>query len=116
MKRIKRSECAILPLVLKGKWYDMIASGEKREEYRDYKPFWIKRIVRWSHNSLRISKTPKAQVVAFSRGYKKADMFFKVFGVSRSFDYPYRPSFLKWGEPETPHFIIHLGERVELVD
>lgn len=39
MKQLKRSECAILPLVLKGKWYDMIASGEKREEYRDAKLF-----------------------------------------------------------------------------
>ena len=27
MEQLKRSECAILPLVLKGKWYDMIASA-----------------------------------------------------------------------------------------
>jgi hypothetical protein len=36
MKQLKRSECAILPLVLKGKWYDMIASGEKREEFDSF--------------------------------------------------------------------------------
>lgn len=115
MKQLKRSECAILPLVLKGKWYDMIASGEKREEYRDFKPYWQKRIVKWSHEAQIISKDPKAQVVAFSRGYKKADMFFTVFGVTLLTRYYYRPLTSKWGEPETPHFIILLGERVELV-
>lgn len=30
-----------LDLVLKRKWYDMIASGEKTEEYREIKPYWI---------------------------------------------------------------------------
>lgn len=34
MIEIERSRCAVLPLVLKGKWFDMIARGEKREEYR----------------------------------------------------------------------------------
>lgn len=34
-----------LDLVLKGKWYDMIASGEKTEEYREIKPYWEKRLL-----------------------------------------------------------------------
>lgn len=34
----------ILHLVLKGKWYDMILSDIKKEEYREIKPFWIKRL------------------------------------------------------------------------
>lgn len=34
-----------LSLVLKKKWYDMIASGEKTEEYREIKPYWIKRLI-----------------------------------------------------------------------
>ena len=34
----------ILDLVLKHKWYDMEASGEKPEEYRIFKPYWIKRL------------------------------------------------------------------------
>ena len=33
-----------LDLVLKKKWYDMIASGEKTEEYREIKPYWIRRL------------------------------------------------------------------------
>ena len=34
-----------LHLSLKRKWYDMIASGEKTEEYREITPYWIKRLV-----------------------------------------------------------------------
>lgn len=33
-----------LHLVLKRKWWDMIESGEKKEEYRDFTPFYIKRL------------------------------------------------------------------------
>lgn len=29
-----------LHLVLKRKWWDMIESGEKKEEYRDFTPFY----------------------------------------------------------------------------
>lgn len=35
----------ILHLTLKKKWFDMILSGEKKEEYREIKPFWINRLV-----------------------------------------------------------------------
>ena len=34
-----------LDLVLKRKWFEMIASGEKTEEYREIKPYWIKRLL-----------------------------------------------------------------------
>lgn len=34
----------ILHLTLKKKWFDMILSGEKKEEYREIKPYWIKRL------------------------------------------------------------------------
>ena len=33
-----------LDLVLKRKWFEMIASGEKTEEYREIKPYWIRRL------------------------------------------------------------------------
>ena len=33
-----------LDLVLKKKWFDMIASGEKTEEYREIKPYWESRL------------------------------------------------------------------------
>ena len=38
---MKQSE--VLHLVLKRKWFDMIARGEKNEEYREIKPYWLKR-------------------------------------------------------------------------
>jgi hypothetical protein len=34
----------VLHLTLKRKWFDMIASGEKKEEYREITPYWIKRL------------------------------------------------------------------------
>lgn len=34
-----------LHLTLKKKWFDMIASGEKKEEYREIKEYWIKRLL-----------------------------------------------------------------------
>lgn len=34
----------ILTLRLKKKWFDMIASGEKKEEYREYTDYWHKRL------------------------------------------------------------------------
>jgi hypothetical protein len=33
----------ILHLTLKRKWFDMIASGKKLEEYREVKKYWIER-------------------------------------------------------------------------
>lgn len=33
----------MLTLPIKKKWYDMIISGEKKEEYRDIKPYYTKR-------------------------------------------------------------------------
>jgi hypothetical protein len=107
MKQLKRSECAILPLVLKGKWYDMIDSGEKEEEYRDYGVYWANRL----HNFLCRSRE-KIAIVSFSKGYKKAGMFFRIEDISKAIGYIYP----EWGEPTSQHYVIRLGERVELVD
>jgi len=35
----------ILHLTLEKQWFDMIASGVKREEYREMKPYWNKRLM-----------------------------------------------------------------------
>lgn len=35
---------AVLRLTLKKQWFDMIASGEKKEEYRDIKKYWAVRL------------------------------------------------------------------------
>jgi hypothetical protein len=36
---------ATLHLTLRKKWFDMIASGEKLEEYREIKTYWINRLL-----------------------------------------------------------------------
>ncbi len=35
----------MLILPIKKKWFDMILSGEKKEEYREIKPYWTKKIM-----------------------------------------------------------------------
>lgn len=35
----------VLHLTLKKKWFDLILSGEKKEEYREIKPYWWTRLV-----------------------------------------------------------------------
>ena len=34
----------MLTLPIKKKWFDMIKSGDKKEEYREIKPYWLKRL------------------------------------------------------------------------
>ena len=122
MDEIKRDKCVILSLVLKGKWYDMIEHGGKREEYRAATKYWRIRLHNWdkrftSHN------TP---VVEFRRGYRPnaPRMYFWCLGietasgmkpyayVDQSCDKLRHPS---WGEPTAPHFFIELGGRVTII-
>lgn len=34
----------VLHLSVKKQWFDMISAGEKTEEYREIKPYWIQRL------------------------------------------------------------------------
>lgn len=67
MRKLKRSECVVLPLVLKRKWYDMIECGEKKVEWRraDY---WLDRVYNWFRKSELGGLVP---VVEFRHGYAK---------------------------------------------
>ena len=101
---VRAEDCAILPLVLKNKWYEMIRSGKKLVEYREAKAYWRKRIMRWLYN-------PKPMhVVAFSRGYRKADMFFEAATFFNTYIGSARPDL---GQPQGEHYKIHLLNRVE---
>ena len=35
----------VLILTVSKQWFDMIVAGEKKEEYREIKPYWVKRII-----------------------------------------------------------------------
>ena len=37
----------MLVLPMKKKWFDMILSGEKKQEYREIKPYWRTRVNNW---------------------------------------------------------------------
>lgn len=102
---IRAEDCAFLYLTLKKKWYDMIASGGKRQEYRDYKQYWKVRIDNWCAKDAIL-------VVAFSCGRRKADMFFTV-DRENPVIVSKRAAFRNWGEPDKPHFAIYLDKRVQ---
>lgn len=104
-----------LHLILKGKWYDLIASGEKTEEYREAKPYWIKRIFDDSSAKLLgvasipllFSLRAKYERVCFHRGYTSQTMTFKIKDVSAGIGKA------AWGAPaDKTVIIIKLGNRI----
>jgi hypothetical protein len=52
-----------LNLTLKKKWFDMIASGEKKEEYREIKGYWIARLTWHEYHGLSIDSILALQFV-----------------------------------------------------
>lgn len=78
----------MLTLPIKKKWFDMILSGEKKEEYREIKPYWEKRLEKhfnlcqrceyWGCNILlRNGYNSKSRIlkclVAVDKGYGKKE-------------------------------------------
>jgi hypothetical protein len=69
---------ATLTLTLKKKWFDLIKSGVKTEEYREIKPFWTKRLMRpvidYGDGRISIPDVPREfDTLVFTLGYPKAD-------------------------------------------
>lgn len=86
----------ILHLTLKKQWFDLIASGEKKEEYREIKPYW----------DVRLNKPYDA--VLFRNGYSQnaPTMMFRVNWIDKGAGNP------RWGAPFRNVYIISLGERL----
>lgn len=66
-----------LTLSLKKQWFDMIKSGEKKEEYREFNEFWIKRLT-WTNRCSKEQRDPFNGTIlfdslVFTLGYPKAD-------------------------------------------
>ena len=59
------TELTVLDLTIKKKWFDMIASGEKKEEYREMKPYWDARLIEDGYYFRHFD------LVKFRNGYKK---------------------------------------------
>lgn len=116
-------ETASLHLVLKRKWWDMIASGKKTEEYRELKPYWTRRILqdadRLPCENLRFSLpvpadygkiliAPRHETVTFHLGYTATTMTFRIQSVLLGKGNPL------WGAPmERNVIIIRLAERTD---
>lgn len=123
-----------LVLPMKGKWYDMILSGEKREEYRLFKPYWIRRISNWLEAN-RLPARPLWELtveghgteltyfyniddgrnripmpILFVNGYSKDSRRFV--GWCDKFTIWGRAGHPEWGEGEydgKPHFVLHIS-------
>lgn len=113
-----------LHLPLKAKWYEMIESGVKTEEYREIKPYWVKRLLKdfpvYWRITLNISTItndfsafegkelhPVYTHVKFSYGYTKRTMTFEIESITIGKGNP------EWGAPTEEVFIIKLGKRYE---
>ena len=57
----------ILHLTLKKKWFDLIASGKKKFEYRESKPYWDVRLLNKFYDEIH-----------FTNGYGKDKPFMRV--------------------------------------
>lgn len=95
----------ILHLSLKAKWYEMIERGEKREEYREIKPYWIKRL----GVEGRLIGFKHYDAVKFSFGYTKRTMIFQVLDITRGIGNP------DWGAPNNEVIIIKLGRKINVL-
>lgn len=126
-----------LDLVLKHKWYDMIASGEKREEYRDVDT-WAHRLLWWMRRGAtytRFRKKEREKSFALFSQYDhvtqiKNELRFTIFAflpydtvrfhrgyTSTTMDFEIEEITIgrgkpEWGAPDSETFIIKLGERV----
>ena len=95
---------AVLHLTLKKKWFDMILSGEKKHEYREYKDYWKRKfIIPGTHPP--ICKL-KYETVVFRNGYSKNSPLMEVElnGILISF------GLTKWGgDQNNLQFVLPLG-------
>ena len=79
----------MLHLNLKKQWFDMIASGEKKEEYRDIKDYYYSRMVDYISNHSHLYNQPHLlknsdfrykhyDFIVFKNGYQKDAPFIYV--------------------------------------
>lgn len=117
-----------ITLHLKKKWFDMIWDGEKKEEYREIKPYWIKRLCVYWNDGECMSKEEETgckdcqecfykrflrwechqyKYVKLYLGYTKTFLIYKVDKVT------YGRGKKEWGAPEGKDvFRIELGQRL----
>lgn len=118
-----------LHLTLKKRWWEMIESGKKLEEYREIKPYWIKRLCKYGKDDpvegtganlcikggcqkrficvYNEAVCTKYDYVCFHYGRTAKTMVFEIEGIFVGTGEP------EWGAPENENvFVIQLGERI----
>lgn len=102
---MNRDKLKTLHLVLKRKWYDMIASGEKTEEYRAITPYWCNRFIMGYWMGAPVPQD--YDFVCFHKGYTKETMTFEELKLTLGKGRP------EWGAPvDEEVFVIKLGNRI----
>jgi hypothetical protein len=116
-----------LHLNLKRKWFDMILSGEKKEEYREIKDSMVSKFINWQKTGATRGyftemiklygfgaffyperDVKKYDTIIFSNGYKKDRPQFEIELKSIKIGYG-NP---EWGaEKDKLYFVLELGER-----
>lgn len=100
----------MLTLPIKKKWFDMILSGEKKEEYREIKLYWTKRfennlnavILNMNYRYPMIESAKG--IVMFKNGYQKEAPKIKCFVELRQ-DYGKE----EWGaEPNKEYYVLKI--------
>ena len=65
----------MLVLPIKKKWFDMIVSGEKKEEYREIKPYYDKRLLNYfeytDYGTFIVINPYITKPIIFRNGYSK---------------------------------------------
>lgn len=98
-----------LHLNLKRKWFDMIKSGEKKEEYREIKKHWITQLIGGDLNDGDCDFY-HFDTVTFSNGYAKNRPQFVIELISIEFE----TGFEKWGAIEgVEYFVLKLGNIIQ---
>lgn len=86
---IEQKAMKTLDLPLKAKWYKMIESGVKPEEYREIKPYWEKRLINRGYTHVR-----------FRYGYTKRTMLREIESIRFGYGNP------EWGAPKDKQVFI----------
>lgn len=104
----------VLHVIIKREWFNLIASGEKKEEYREIKPYWMEKLL----SSYSVSMKPNSKllksgtlrefdVVLFQNGYRDdaPKMYVEFKGVHIGKPNP------RWSDGSVPEecFVIQLG-------
>ena len=88
----------ILHLTLHRKWFDMIVSGEKKEEYREIKPYWDRRL------------SKEYDAILFKNGYQKnaPSVLVELLDVTKG------QGWEDLGAPRHEVYVLRLGRTIEV--